>query len=90
MGAWFPSKVVLSAKHASLLVAAGASLAPDARLTLFLRHKSGVVHLAAGVAAKPRRDYAEVRMPRDAGLSLAEPAGRWASLFTTTLLRSRG
>jgi hypothetical protein len=73
---WLPSKVVLSAKHASLLIAAGASLAPGARLTLFLRHKSGVVYLAAGVAAKPRRDYVEVRVPLDAGLSLAELAGK--------------
>jgi hypothetical protein len=73
---WLPSKVVLSAKHASLLIAAGDSLAPGARLTLLLKQRSGVVYLAAGVAAKPRRGYAEVHMPRDAGLSLAELAGR--------------
>jgi hypothetical protein len=72
---WLPSKVVLSARHASLLIAAGASLEPGARLTLFLRHKSGVVYLAAGVAAGPRGGRVEVRMPRDAALSLAEPAG---------------
>jgi hypothetical protein len=76
VGAWLPSKVVLSAKHASLLIAAGVSLAPGARLTLFLRHKSGVVYQAAAVAAKPQRGYAEVRMPLDAGLSLAELAGK--------------
>jgi hypothetical protein len=51
---WLPSKVVLSAKHASLLVAAGASLAPGARLTLLLKHNSGVVYQVAGVAARPR------------------------------------
>jgi hypothetical protein len=72
---WLPSKVVLSAKRASLLIATGASLAPGARLTLLLKQRSGVVYLAAGVAAKPRRGYAEVRMPLDAALSLAELAG---------------
>ncbi len=72
---WLPSKVVLSAKHASLLVAAGASLAPGAHLTLLLKHKSGVVYQVAGVAARPRGGRVEVRMPRDAALSLAELAG---------------
>ncbi|MFZ8810620.1 MAG: hypothetical protein ACO2PN_21245, partial [Pyrobaculum sp.] len=58
-----------------MLIAAGVQPASGERLVLLLRHKSGVVYLAAGVAAKPRRGYAEVRMPRDAALSLAELAG---------------
>jgi hypothetical protein len=61
--------------RASLLLALGVSLAPGARLTLFLRHKSGVVYLAAGVAARPRGGRVEVHMPLDATLSLAELAG---------------
>jgi len=73
---WSTCRFTLSSKQASLLIAAGVQPASGERLVLLLRHKSGVVYLAAGVAAKPRRGYAEVRMPRDAGLSLAELAGR--------------
>ncbi len=72
---WLPCRIVLRAGRASLLLALGASLEPGARLTLLLKHRSGVVYQVAGVAARPRRGYAEVRMPRDATLSLAELAG---------------
>jgi len=72
---WLPCRFVLRARRTSLLLALGTSLEPAARLTLLLRHRSGVVYLTAGVAASSRGGRVEVRMPRDAALSLAELAG---------------
>jgi hypothetical protein len=75
---WLPCKVVLDAesRQMCLLLAAGVPLTPGARLALMFRHKDCAVYQAAGVVARPRRGYVEVRLPKDAGLTLAELAGR--------------
>jgi hypothetical protein len=64
------------------LITTGVPLALGARLTLLFRHRDGAVYQAVGtvskMATRKSSSYVEVRIPWDAGLSLAELAGRRA------------
>jgi hypothetical protein len=82
--AWLSCKVVLDAesRQMRLLLAAGVPLTPGARLALMFRHKDCAVHQAVGVVGRASPGRVKVRMPLDAGLSLAELAGkRGGSLY---------
>jgi hypothetical protein len=82
--AWLPCKVVLDAesRQLRLLLAAGVPLTPGACLALMFRHKDGAVYQAVGVVGRASPGGVKVRMPLDAGLSLAELASkRGGSLY---------
>ncbi len=92
MEAWLPCKVVLDAesRQTRLLLAAGVPLTPGARLALMFRHKDGAVYQAVGVVGRASAGRVEVRMPLDAGLSLAELAGRRAESLHDYAVKIKG
>ena len=88
MEGWLPCKVVPHAM--SLLLVAGVSLTPGVRLALLLRHRDGAVYQAAGVVGRGSAGRVEVRVPRDAALSLAELAGRWGGPLYDYAVKIKG
>jgi len=89
---WLSCKVMLDAesRQIRLLLAAGVPLTPGARLALMFRHKDCAVYQAVGVVGKASAGRVEMRMPLDAGLSLAELAGRWGGSLYDYAVKIKG
>jgi hypothetical protein len=82
METWLPCKIQIRArggkpKRAYLVLHDSSGwLEPRASVVLLVRHPSGVVFQVAGKVSRRRgRNYAEIYVPIDAGLSLAAQMG---------------
>jgi hypothetical protein len=82
MEAWLPCKIHLKTRGGKLkrayavLLDVNGVLEPRASVVLLVRHPNGLVFQVSGKVARRRgRNYAEIYIPIDAGLTLAAQMG---------------